>query len=189
MLGIPDFLRKKLWPLVIGNDLCITEPLFQHYLKQVEVVDLTINEETVFKSTAGNINTNGNDPNTSNQNHFEINQNMLRYPMTPNENPMMNLIIYDIHKIYRKLSNVISSLNIEEKRIKSDLFKIIRMFTLLRSDITYCKQITYISMIFLLNCETFYSAFECLMNFTIPSFISKFLLNDENFVTININQD
>lgn len=186
MLGIPDFLRKKLWPLVIGNDLCITEPLFQHYLKQVEVVDLNINEETVFKSTAGNVNTNGNDPNSSNHNQFEVNPNLLRCTLTPNENPMMNLIIYDIHKIYRKLSNVISIKNIEEKKIKSDLFKIIRMFTLLRSDITYCKQITYISMIFLLNCENFYSAFECLMNFTIPSFISKFLLNDEKFVIIEI---
>ena len=182
MLGIPDFLRKKLWPLVIGNDLCITEPLFQHYLKQVEVIDLTVNEENIFKSTVGNINTNGNDPNTSNGNQLELCQNILRYSSTPNENPMMNLIIYDIHKIYRKLSNDVLKLNIEEKKIKSDLFKIIRMFTLLRTDITYSKQITYISMIFLLNCETFYSAFECLMNFTIPSFISKFLLNDENFV-------
>ena len=183
MLGIPDFLRKKLWPLVICNDMCITETLFQHYLKQVETVDLSITEETIFKSTGGNnLNTFGNDNNLSNQLNYEVNPSLLKHNFTPYDNPLINTIIFDIHKIYKKLSNVISELNLEEKKIKSDAFKIVRIFTLMRSDISYCKQITYISMIFLLLCENFYSAFECLMNFTIPSFISKFLLNDESFV-------
>jgi len=55
---------------------------------------------------------------------------------------------------------------------------------LVRTDITYCKQITYIALIFLLNTENFYSAFECLMNMIIPSFLSKFLLKDETFMKV-----
>ena len=186
MLGIPDFLRKKLWPLVIGNDLCITETLFQHYLKQVEVVDLILNEELLFKSTGGNnvLNTFGNEQNNSNHFDFNIN-NYNKQTINPYDNPIINLIIIDIHKSCKKLANVITGLNIEEKKLKNDLFKIIRIFTLIRTDITYCKQITYISLVFLLTCENFYSAFECVMNFIIPSFVSKFLLNDENFVTFS----
>ena len=116
MLGKPDFLRKKLWPLVIRNDLCITESLFQHYLKQVEVVNLLLNEELLFKLTGGNniLNTFGYEQNNSNHLDFNIN-NYNKQTINPNDNPIINLIIIDINKSCKKLANVITGLNMEEK--------------------------------------------------------------------------
>ena len=99
MHGKPDFLRKKLWPQVIGNELCITETLFQHYLKQVEVVKLILNEELLFKLTRGNnlLNTYGNEQ--INSNHLDLNiKNYYNQTINPNDNPLINLIIIDIHK-------------------------------------------------------------------------------------------
>ena len=37
--GIPSFLRKRIWPIIIGNDLSITENFVNHYVKLIEKIE------------------------------------------------------------------------------------------------------------------------------------------------------
>jgi hypothetical protein len=96
------------------------------------------------------------------------------------DNPILNEIINDVLKVTSKYENEI----ITEKKedIKQILFKIVRVFTLYRPDITYSQQITLISLVLLLNTENYYTAFVALVNFVVPSLIMKFLTRDENYV-------
>jgi len=38
-LGLPKFIRKKLWPIIIGNRAGITENLVEYYSKNIETLD------------------------------------------------------------------------------------------------------------------------------------------------------
>jgi hypothetical protein len=176
-LGVPDWLRKKLWSLVIGNESGITENLFNFHLKQVEEV----NFDDLNKALCQPPNGNKVQP-QSNSNTATIKPIKSKLHIT--EDPILNEMIHDIVKISNKYSFQIKESNIELNSFMMDLFKVVRVFTLFRPDITYSKQITYISTILLLNSENYYNAFISLVNFAIPSFIAKFLTRDEIYVNL-----
>jgi hypothetical protein len=170
-LGLPQWLRKKIWYLVIGNESGVSENLFNHHLKLVENVNF---EELLKLAGCNNINKN------SNFNYpFPL---KLKARLHVSEDPILNEIINDVLKISLKYFNEIRDENLEFETFVQDLFKVVRVFTLFRPDITYSKQITYISTIILLNSENYYSAFVSLANFSISSFVMKFLTRDEIYV-------
>ena len=101
-----------------------------------------------------------------------------------NENPILNEIINDVIKVTNKYSSIIYENKLDLNLVKQDLYNIVRVFTLFRPDTTYSQQITYISLILLLNTENYYSAFVALVNFIVPSLVMKFLIRDETYVII-----
>lgn len=171
-LGLPQWLRKKIWNLVIGNKSGVSENLFNHHLKLVENVNF---EELLKLAGCNNINK------KSNFNNYPM-PLKLKSRLQVSEEPILNAIINDVLKISLKYINEIIDENLEFDLFVQDLFKIVRVFTLFRPDITYSKQITYISTIILLNSENYYSAFVTIANFSISSFVMKFLTRDEIYV-------
>ena len=187
--GIPDWLRKKLWPLVIGNESVITENLFNFYLKQIESINFKEILQYYQKNDLGISNKdeleNGN-PNLKNSPNFET-LRKFKHKIHVSDDPIFNEIINDIYKITLRLEAEIIKNKFDVNEFMDDLFKTVRVFTLIRPDITYSKQISYLSAILLLNSDNYYSAFVCLINFAIPGFMMKFLTRDELYVKYKNN--
>lgn len=166
-LGLPEWLRKKLWQLILGNEAGISENLFNAHLKIVEEIkieDITSN---------------------FNFNDFRMDgTTKIRNKLHIADDPILNEIINDIIKISLKYNLEIKDNLIEESCFRDELFKIVRVFTLFRPDIAYSKQISYIAAVLRLNSDNYYSAFVNLINFIVPSVILKFLIRDEQFVKL-----
>ena len=186
-LGIPEWLRNKLWPLMIGNECSINENIFNFYLKQVEV----LNFSEIFKNMEDKIKSNPlsgkNNPlylSKANLDMLNFDKSMKKLEIYVSAEPLLNDIIIDIINITKKFQNEIELKNLEKFTIQKELFDIVRVLCLSRPDITYSKQITYISLILYLNSENYYNAFVNLSNLILSSYLIKFLTNDETFVKI-----
>ena len=163
-LGLPKFIRKKLWPIIIGNRAGITENLVEYYSKNIETLD--------FKQL-----------NALYLNYLQNKQE--REEITFSEDYLMNQILNDILKITNtKYQLEIFNLQISPENFADSLFKIIRIFTLYRQDIIYSKEIAYISTIFLLNSENYFQALVNMVNFVLDSPGIKFIQKNEEFIKI-----
>jgi hypothetical protein len=185
-LGIPDWLRKKIWMLIIGNESGITENLFNYHLQEIEDINFKdLMKSLINRGGVNNYSSNNQILNTYNTVSLtNFNTIKIKAKLHVMDDPILNEIIDNVFKISNKYALEIKEQNIESYVFMQDLFKVVRVFTLFRPDITYSKQITYISAILLLNSENFYSAFVSLINFSVPSFVMKFLTRDEIYVTI-----
>ena len=161
-LGLPKFIRKKLWPIIIGNRAGITENLVEYYSKNIELLD--------FKQL--------------NTLYFDYLQNKKeRDEIIFSEDIVMNQLINDILKIINsKYQLEILNMQIRPDNFAFLLFKIIRIFTLFRQDIIYSKEIAYISSIFLLNSENYFQALVNMVNFILDSPGIKFIQKKEEFI-------
>jgi hypothetical protein len=161
--GIPSFLRKRIWPIIIGNDLSITENFVNHYLKLIEKIEF----EELNKLMKENIKNKNDEP-------LEISEDIVL-------NEMLNDILVISNKIFEAQIN---KTDYDINTFTSNLFKIVRIFILYRQDVNYSQQLVYISSILLLNSENYFQAFVNLVNFIIPSCLIKFLKNKEDFIQI-----
>ena len=169
-LGLPKFIRKKIWPIIIGNKGGITENLVEYYSKIVEQLDF----EKLNK--------------LYNEYYNSSKTNYGRNEIIFSEDILMNQVINDILKIINiKYKNEINNLNMKIENFGSSLFRIIRIFTLYRQDIIYSKEIAYISTIFLLNSENYYQALVNMVNFVLDSPGIKFIQKNEEFISIRIS--
>ena len=166
-LGLPKFIRKKLWPIIIGNRAGITENLVEYYSKNIEILD--------FKQL--------------NNLYIDYLQNKKeRDEIIFSEDILMNQIINDILKIVNTKYKVeIFNTQTSPDIFANLLFKIIRIFTLYRQDIIYTKEIAYISTIFLLNSENYFQALVNMVNFILDSPGIKFIQKNEEFIKIRIS--
>ena len=169
-LGLPKFIRKKIWPIIIENKGGITENLVEYYSKIVEQLDF---EKLI---------------NLYNEYIYSNKSNYGRNEIIFSEDILMNQIINDILKIINnKYEKEIKELNMKKEYFGSSLFLIIRIFTLYRQDIIYSKEIACISAIFLLNSENYYQALVNMVNFVLNSPGIKFIQKDEQFISIRVS--
>jgi hypothetical protein len=177
-LGIPSWLRKNMWTLIISNNLNINENLFNFFLQKIESIEFNGDDVTERRMSfkMGDENEGGGIK------YCETNFNENENSTCHNDDPLFYEIVHDVRKCYQKYGEFAVNLNIEEKKFKEDLFKLIRIFTNYRPDITYSRPLAYISTIFYMNSEDYYQTFVLIANFIIPSFFSKFLNRDEIFV-------
>lgn len=187
-LGIPDWLRQKLWPLMIGNESSLNENIFNFYLKQVEQVDFQeISKNIEDRVKEGFINRSKNDKiyfRKASIQMINFDKSVKRLEINFSLEPLLNEIIIDIINISNKYPHEIENKNIEILVLQKELFDIIRVFCMSRPDVTYSKQITHISLILYLNSENYYMAYVNLSNMMISSHLIKFLANDEIFVSL-----
>ena len=166
-LGLPKFIRKKLWPIIIGNRAGITENLVEYYSKYTENLD--------FKQL--------------NFMYLEYLKNKTDLEEIKfSDEILMNQILNDVLKIVNIKYNIeLINMQIPLEDSALYLFKIIRIFTLYRQDIIYTKEIAYISIIFLLNSENYFQALVNMINFFIDSPGIKFIQKNEDFINIRIS--
>ena len=163
-LGLPRFIRKKLWPIIIGNRAGITENLVEYFSKYTENLD--------FKQL--------------NFLYLEYLKNKTDIEEIKfSDDILMNQILNDVLKIVNIKYNIeIINMKISIEDSALYLFKIIRIFTMYRQDIIYTKEISYISIIFLLNSENYFQALVNMINFFIDSPGIKFIQKNEDFIKI-----
>lgn len=180
-LGIPEWLRKKFWALVITNSLGITENLFNFYIKNLEnnLVDCTFDNRI-------SIQPNGAEVAPAIQEEFDgipvVEQAKLTCSLFKVRNTNFSEMKSDINKCYKNFKKFIDLNLIEELKFKEDLYKILTAFMQYRLDVQYAKQITYIATIFYLNSEDYFQTFICLANFLANHYCIKFMNREEAFV-------
>ena len=158
-LGLPNWLRKKMWKTIIQDKCEICENLYNNYVKLMkDELDLKFQN---FHNT------------------FNPRKSITSL-LNENTKATQNDIIKHIDKIIKKFSvlNLIENNN----TFKKDIYTIIKAFTLHRPDIIYTNHIAYIITIFYLNSQSCYDAFYCFCNFIIPSYLFKFIIKDEMFI-------
>ena len=157
--GLPPWLRKNLWNIVIGNELEITENLFQGYIK------------TIFRDLINNQNLK-----TSNN---RISKSTYSTSLISNDDIKGNLvkdITNDIELFYKKNENIIKAEN--KTNFKEDVLVVVRSFCFFRLDVLYTKEITQLASFIYLNTANYYDAFRILCNLVIPSYLFDFIQND-----------
>ena len=156
--GLPPWLRKNLWNIVIGNELEITENLFQGYVKAIskESANNLIRKTSINKSKSTY--------NTSLISNDDKNGDYSKD------------IINDIEIFYKKNENIIKAEN--KPNFKEDVRLVVRSFCYFRSDVLYTKEITKIAAFIYLNTENYYDAFRILCNLVIPNYLFDFIQND-----------
>ena len=148
-LGLPPWLRKYLWNIVIGNELEITENLFQGYITAIQKEFLKTSNTTnrISKSTY----------NTSLISSEDIKNNLAKD------------IKKDIELYYNKNINIINS---EKKtNFKEEVLIVVRSFCFFRLDVLYEKEITELASFIYLDTDNYYDAFRILCNLIIPSYL------------------
>ena len=153
-LGLPIWLRKYLWNIVIGNELSISEKLFIGY------------QEGIF--------------NESKLNNvipiYDSNRDLISESLENNKEDLINELREHINTYYKKYEANIKSEN--KNNFKSDIYLIVRCFCNYRQDVLYTKEITELAIMIYLNTDNNYDAFRILCNFIIPSYLFNFIQND-----------
>ena len=168
--GIPQSLRPKIWQILIGNKASISTTLLREYEKKIENLDkenfIQLNKE---------------------YNNFINNKSSKNEFLSFSEDALLNEILIDILRVVNvKFKDIILSKNNNDENCLNDyalnLFKLVRIFVYYRNDITYSKNIVYITLIFLLNSEDYSIAFIEMYNFIVQSCIAKFLNLEQSFI-------
>ena len=147
-LGLPSWLRKYLWSIVIGNDLEISEKLFEGYSRQI--VKESMN------------------------NNLSEKENL--YESKDNKDNLINDLKDHINIYYQKYEPIIKSEN--KINFKTDIYLIVHSFCNYRQDILYTKEITELTSFLYLNSDNNFECFRILCNFIITNYLFNFVQND-----------
>eukprot|EP01132_Coremiostelium_polycephalum_P003846 gene3846-4791_t len=132
--GLPPVVRGKVWKLAIGNDLRITEELFNIFLGHSNNAKLAFNKN-------------------NNKNNQLVDEDVLALETTS-----MGLILQDIQDTFPSLL-----IFQKDGPLHLDLIDLLGAYICYRPDIGYVPGMTFLGAMFLLNMEKF-DAFQCLSN-------------------------
>jgi hypothetical protein len=152
--GLPNFVRRNLWKILIGNPCNISEILYNSYMVQVE----SVNFDTIDMKY-----------------HEDVNE-VFSCDYT------INQMLVDIIKIKDMFLCELISRKLEQNVIMLQTYKIIRTFFLIRNDITYNKNIIPLTFIFLILGENEFNTFSNVFNLICGTNTIKYLLGDEQFI-------
>lgn len=122
-LGIPEFIRPNLWPILIGNNSNLMPSLYDSLKEQIIPLDNIMDLEAQYQK--------------------DININFFDSCMT-------NTMIKDIIKIKKNFINEMTEKKMNPNKIMSHVYMICQCFYLYRFDIPYNRNIIYIIYKFLL---------------------------------------
>ena len=157
-LGLPSFIRPKLWKFLIGNPSNISKKLYDSYVAEVEIVN--------FESI-------------DTKYHEDINEVFSC-------DYIINQMIIDIIKIKDLFLCELLSSKTEQNKAMLNAYRITRTFFALRNDLTYNKNIIPLIFIFLILGEDEFSTFSNIYNLICGTNIIKYLLGDEHFIKNSI---
>ena len=160
-IGIPDYLRSKIWTLLIGNTCGITLDLYKSYFNLIKNIDF----EELIKH-----------------------KNLEEYLETLEEEDdeenkiIINQILTDIFEIK---DTFISGIE-KPYKILWKVYRIVRIFFLMRPDISYNKSLINFSFIFILVCEDEFISFRNIFNLVCSNNTLQFYLKNENYIRIRV---
>ena len=158
-LGLPTFCRGTIWKLLIGNSSSITETLYENYLSHVEPENFNTFDIQYHE-----------DINTIFNREYNINQ-----------------MISDIIKTKDIFLADLIELKIDQDKIMSESYNILRTFFLIRNDLVYKKSIVPLIFVFLMVDENEYNLFFNIFNLICNSDIIKFYMGDEDYIKKNVD--
>ena len=158
-IGIPDNLRSKIWTLLIGNTCGITLDLYKSFFNLIQNIDF----EELIK-----------------------NKNLEEYLETIEEDEenkfIINQILTDIFEIK---DTFISGIE-KPYKILWKVYRIVRIFFLMRPDISYNKSLINFSFIFILVCEDEFISFRNIFNLICSNNTLQYYLKNENYISIRV---
>ena len=153
-LGLPFFVRRKIWKFLIGNPCNISKILYDAYVSQVE----TVNFDTIDIKY-----------------HEDVNEVFSC-------DYIINQMIVDIIKIKDLFLCELITRKLEQNVVMLEAYKIIRTFFMIRNDLNYNKNIIPLIFIFLILGENEFNTFSNIYNLICGTNTIKYLLGDEQFV-------
>jgi len=153
-IGLPPFCRGTIWRILIGNPCCMTETLYENYLNKIEKVD--------FKDI---------------DNRYHEDNNIIF-----NIEYNINQMITDVIKAKDYFKEELLKSNIDQEQIMIKSYNILRVFYLIRNDLTYKRSILPLIYVFLIVEGDEYNAFCNIYNLICNNDIIKFYIDDETYI-------
>ena len=162
-IGVPNHLRGNLWTLLIGNPCHITLGLYTSYVHFIADIDF---EEAI--------------------NDYKENQNVEQTLDNLKEDEeniyILNQIIIDIIEIRKLFLG-----KIKNNKVLEQVYRIVRVFFLIRPDIAYNKSLVTFSFLFLLVCKDEYKSFKNIFNLICSTNTLQYYIKNENYINIRVN--
>ena len=153
-LGLPFFVRRKIWKFLIGNPCNISQILYDAYISQIEKV----NFDTIDIKY-----------------HEDVNEVFSC-------DYIINQMIVDIIKIKDLFLCELITRKLEQNVVMLQAYKIIRTFFMIRNDLTYNKNIIPLIFIFLILGENEFITFSNIFNLICSTNTIKYLLGEDKFI-------
>jgi len=160
--GIPPSIRGKVWPLLAGNEIVITDELFDNL---IIIAELSAERQSInldYRSTDVD-----NDNDNNNNDYLENNQNndtlpyedrSTRKTLIPNRTKTLVLIERDLPRTFPTLGFFHDGGDMQQS-----LERILQAYACLRPDVGYVQGMSYIAAVLLLYMDEL-DAFKCLVN-------------------------
>ena len=161
-IGIPHKIRHIIWDTLIDNLCGITKDIYEFYSQQIEKIDLNKKIKEYRENR-------GNRGNSSSLN---------------NDEELINKIILDILKAQDLFSNELGSIK-DINEFLAQVYRIIRVFFMMRIDIPYNKGITNYAFFFKLIFNDEYICYKNMYNFICSSNIVKYFSKNEVYIENN----
>ena len=155
-IGIPRSCRHLIWDTLIGNICGITERAYKLFYDRLDNLDF---ELLVEKYNKGDMNM--------------------------NEDPFVNQMIIDIINTKDYFINELYIFKYDEFKSLNQIFKLTRIFYMMRNDVKYNRSIINFAFIFILVFNDEYTSFKNLYNLICSSNIIKFMIKDEDEILKN----
>jgi len=157
--GIPPNIRGKVWPLLAGNEIVITDELFDNL---IIIAELSAERQSInldYRPTAvDNDNDNDNVENSQNNDTVPYEDRSTRKTLIPNRTKTLVLIERDLPRTFPTLGFFHDGGDMQQS-----LERILQAYACLRPDVGYVQGMSYIAAVLLLYMDEL-DAFKCLVN-------------------------
>ena len=163
-LGLPKNLRNKIWTLLIRNICGITLDLYKSYFNYIKDIDF----EELIKDYEQNNN---------------INQTIENLEEEDETNKyIINQILMDIIEIKKLFKPYMKN----EYKILPKVYRIVKIFFLMRPDISYNKSLINFAFIFMLECRDEFISFRNIFNLICSNNTLQYYLKNETYIRIRV---
>jgi hypothetical protein len=159
-IGLPYPCRHILWNSLIENSCGTTKDLYEYYSQQIDYIDFNVKRN-------------------------EYNDNKGNLISTDENEELINQIIIDILKTEDLFINELYILKNGKSETLYQIYRIVRVFFMMRKDINYNISVINYAFIFILVFNDEYPSFQALFNFICTTNIIKYLIKDESFIKHN----
>ena len=160
--GIPPVIRGKVWPLLAGNEIVITDELFDNL---IIIAELSAERQSINLENRRSLENNSNINNNDNICTSDINNDTIAYEdkstrktLIPNRSKTLVLIEYDLPRTFPTLGFFHDGGDMQ-----LSLERILQAYACLRPDVGYVQGMSYLAAVLLLYMDEL-NAFKCLVN-------------------------
>lgn len=154
--GVPEMIRRVLWPKSIGNNLKITPDTYALYLKLSERNFLLHTFEEEEKENDLLLNDDDNSSENNNNDSFDDDEESVS---KFDKQDSIKLIISDLNRTFNSLE-----LFHENEPLHERTKEVLEAYSCFRADIGYVQGMSYVAALLTLHIPSNYIVFQCLAN-------------------------